>query len=43
MKNDGLEYTDFADLAQLGDTVYLGTTSGLFKRPLSNFFEGKQK
>ena len=43
VKNDGLGYADFADLAQLGDTVYLGTTSGLFKRPLSIFFESKQK
>ena len=41
LKNDGLGYADFADLAQLGDTVYLGTTSGLFKRPLSTFFETK--
>lgn len=41
LKNDGLGYVDFADLAQLGDTVYLGTTNGLFKRPLSKFFESK--
>ena len=41
LKNDGLGYADFADLAQLGDTVYLGTTGGLFKRPLSKFFESK--
>ena len=42
LKNDGLGYVDFSDLAQLGDTVYLGTTGGLFKRPLSKFFESKQ-
>jgi hypothetical protein len=41
LKNDGLGYADFSDLAQLGDTVYLGTTNGLFKRPLSKFFESK--
>ena len=43
LKNDGLNYADFSDLAQLGDTVYLGTTGGLFKRPLSSFFESRQK
>jgi len=43
VKNDGLGYADFSDLVQLGDTVYLGTTSGLFKRPLSNFFDSKPK
>jgi len=42
LKNDGLGYVDLSDLAQLGDTVYLGTTNGLFKRPLSKFFESKQ-
>ncbi|WP_223651041.1 hypothetical protein [Hymenobacter psoromatis] len=42
LKNDGLGYNDFADLAQLGDTVYLGTTGGLFKRPLSKFFESNK-
>ena len=41
VKNDGLGSADFSDLVQLGDTVYLGTTSGLFKRPMSNFFESK--
>ena len=41
VKNDGLGYADFSDLVQLGDTVYLGTTNGLFKRPLSIFFVGK--
>ncbi|HEX8658982.1 MAG TPA: hypothetical protein VF690_15665, partial [Hymenobacter sp.] len=42
LKTDGLGYVDFSDLAQLGDTVYLGTTNGLFKRPLKNFFESKR-
>ncbi len=41
VKNDGLGYADFSDLVQLGDTVYLGTTNGLFKRPLNKFFESK--
>ncbi|WP_022824233.1 hypothetical protein [Hymenobacter norwichensis] len=41
LKNDGIGYADFSDLAQLGDTVYLGTTNGLFKRPLNKFFESK--
>lgn len=41
LKNDGLSQTDFTDLKQLGDTVYLSTTSGLFKRPLSSFFENR--
>jgi hypothetical protein len=41
IKNDGLGKADFTDLVQLGDTVYLGTTSGLFKRPLNKFFDSK--
>ena len=41
LKNDGLYRTDFTDLAQLGDTVYLSTTGGLFKRPVSTFFENR--
>lgn len=41
VKNDGLGYADFSDLVQLGDTVYLGTTSGLYKRPAKNFYESK--
>jgi hypothetical protein len=41
LKNDGLGQSDISDLEQLGDTVYLGTTNGLFKRPLSKFFESK--
>ena len=43
LKTDGLGYVDFSDLAQLGDTVYLGTTSGLFKRPLKEFFQSKPR
>ena len=41
LKNDGLNQVDVTDLAQLGDTVYLGTTGGLFKRPLKQFFESR--
>jgi hypothetical protein len=41
LKNDGLGKADFTDLAQLGDTMYLSTTSGLFKRPLKAFFESR--
>ena len=41
LKNDGIGYANFSNLVQLGDTVYLGTTNGLFKRPLKNFFESK--
>ncbi|MDO7888091.1 hypothetical protein [Hymenobacter cheonanensis] len=41
LKNDGLGQADFTDIAQLGDTVYLGTLNGLFKRPLKQFFEKK--
>ncbi|QJX47392.1 hypothetical protein HMJ29_10755 [Hymenobacter taeanensis] len=43
LKSDGLNQADFTDLVQLGDTVYLGTTNGLFKRPLKTFFESKPK
>jgi hypothetical protein len=42
VKNDGLGRAEFSNLALLGDTVYLGTTSGLYKRPLKNFFESKR-
>lgn len=41
LKSDGLGQTAVNGLEQLGDTVYLGTTGGLFKRPLSKFFESK--
>ncbi|MBG8552525.1 hypothetical protein [Hymenobacter guriensis] len=42
LENDGLERVDISNLAVLGDTVYVGTNGGLFKRPLSAFFETKQ-
>jgi len=41
LKTDGLERINLTDLVHLGDTVYLGTDNGLFKRPLSKFFESK--
>ena len=41
LKNDGFGQGDITGLEQLGDTVYVGTTGGLFKRPLSQFFEPK--
>ncbi|TGE07786.1 hypothetical protein [Hymenobacter fodinae] len=43
LKSDGLNQADFTDLVQLGDTVYLGTTNGLFRQPLKTFFESKPK
>ncbi len=39
LKNDGLGLAEVRGLEQLGDTVYIGTTNGLFKRPLNKFFE----
>lgn len=41
LKTDGLERTTINDLATLGDTVYIGTDNGLFKRPIDQFFETK--
>jgi hypothetical protein len=41
LKNDGLGEAAITDIALLGDTVYVGTTSGLFKRPKTAFFESK--
>ena len=41
LKNDGLGQGSISGIEQLGDTVYVGTTSGLFKRPLNRFFENK--
>lgn len=41
LKNDGLGQGSISGIEQLGDTVYVGTTSGLFKRPLNAFFETK--
>ena len=42
LKSDGLERADIASLEQLRDTVYVGTASGLFARPVKSFFETKQ-
>ncbi len=42
LKNDGLEYKKITGIEFLGDTVYVGTLSGLFVKPLSNFFESKE-
>lgn len=41
LKDDGLNQTAINGLETWGDTVYLATSSGLFKRPLSKFFESK--
>jgi hypothetical protein len=41
LKSDGLGQGSLTGLEQLGDTVYIGTTSGLYKRPLSKFFESR--
>lgn len=43
LKNDGFGQRTITSMEQLGDTVYVGTTGGLFKRPLSKFFESKPK
>jgi hypothetical protein len=39
LKDDGLERLSFTSLDQVRDTVYISTTGGLFKRPLTKFFE----
>ena len=41
LKNDGLDRAEVTSLAQLRDSVYIGTTSGLFVRPVNQFFESK--
>lgn len=41
LKNDGLRETSITGIELLRDTVYVGTTSGLYKRPLKSFFESK--
>ncbi|RZJ94082.1 MAG: hypothetical protein EOO60_03800 [Hymenobacter sp.] len=41
LKDDGLNQTAINDLETWGDTVYLATSTGLFKRPLNTFFESK--
>ncbi|MET4075960.1 hypothetical protein [Hymenobacter sp. UYCo722] len=43
LKNDGMGEAAINDIKQLGDTVYVGTTSGLFKRPAKAFFESKAR
>jgi hypothetical protein len=42
LKNDGLGNGSVRGIEQLADTVYVGTTSGLFKQPISRFFETKR-
>jgi hypothetical protein len=42
LKNDGLENTTINGIEILRDTVYVATTSGLYTKPASTFFEGKQ-
>jgi hypothetical protein len=41
LKDDGLNLTAINGLETWGDMVYLATSSGLYKRPLSIFFESK--
>jgi hypothetical protein len=41
LKNDGLGQAAFTDLVQRGDTAYLGTANGLFKKPLKTFFDSQ--
>lgn len=41
LKNDGLDRAEVTSLAQLRDSVYIGTTSGLFVRSVNQFFETK--
>ncbi|RZK21839.1 MAG: hypothetical protein EOO56_10620 [Hymenobacter sp.] len=41
LKDDGLNQTAINSLEAWGDTVYLATSSGLFKRALNKFFENK--
>lgn len=43
LRSGGLVKADFADIVQLGDTVHLGSTGGLFKRPLNKLFEPAPK
>ncbi|RZL08237.1 MAG: hypothetical protein EOO62_15690 [Hymenobacter sp.] len=39
LKNDGMAQVTITGLEQLHDTVYAGTTGGLYRRPLKAFFE----
>jgi hypothetical protein len=43
LKNDGLERARITGIETLRDTVYVATTSGLFARPIKQFFETKAK
>jgi hypothetical protein len=42
LKNDGLEYKQITGIEYLGDSVYVGTLSGLFVKPLSTFFDERK-
>ena len=42
LNNDGLEHKHITGIEVLGDSVYVGTLSGLFVKPLSTFFEEKK-
>ncbi|RYU81555.1 hypothetical protein [Hymenobacter persicinus] len=41
LKDDGLQRADITGLEALGDTVFVATTGGLFKRSKAKFFESK--
>ena len=42
LKNDGLERATITGVEYLHDTVYVATTSGLFARPVKEFFLTKE-
>jgi len=42
LRNDGLGQGEVRGLEQFGDTVYAGTTGGLFRQPTKGFFVTKQ-
>ncbi len=42
LKNDGFETADINGIEILKDTVYVATTSGLYAKPVSTFFETKK-
>ena len=42
LDDDGLNRADVNGLEVWRDTVYMATTAGLFKRPMSKFFESKK-
>lgn len=41
LKNDGLQNATINGVEMLRDTVYVATTSGLYTKPVSTFFDGK--